>query len=290
VKKRSNRVSRTPVTGRSRGTAANLRCVPKPAVLKNIDQSSPVFNSNTNDTRRGPQSRCREIGYQYFPDTTDSSVRVSRPVMGTNRTFTPITQFVPLVQLIIRVSFRGVGRRMTVAKNLALMAAGYGLAVAGGIAAIAVNEARMPYDIQQGSPGMVAFGDMVLFVLVTGILSLAPTWFLLKLCVEKIPRTLLTAELLIAVMGPVSWLGIKWMAAGLTPRSPPEIFGVMFGLFIALVGLPRMAFGPVLLVIEGATFFLTRERFTRTLLVGAMLMDLIPLSLFALHMVATTYR
>jgi hypothetical protein len=53
---------------------------------------------------------------------------------------------------------------------------------------------------------MVVFGDMILFVLVAGFLSLAPTWFLLKLSVEKAPRTLLATELLIAAMGLVSWL------------------------------------------------------------------------------------
>jgi hypothetical protein len=39
----------------------------------------------------------------------------------------------------------------------------------------------MPADLALTSPGMVAFGDMVLFVLVTGFFSLASTWFLLKL-------------------------------------------------------------------------------------------------------------
>jgi hypothetical protein len=39
-----------------------------------------------------------------------------------------------------------------------------------------------------------------------------------------------------------------------------------------------------LLVIEAATFLLVRERVARALLAGAMLMDLVPLSMFALHM------
>ena len=63
---------------------------------------------------------------------------------------------------------------MSVAKKLALIAAGYALSVAGGVAAVAINELRMPADIAQTSPGMVAFGDMILFVLVAGFLSLAP--------------------------------------------------------------------------------------------------------------------
>src|ERR1035441_9884779 len=77
---------------------------------------------------------------------------------------------------------------MRTAKKLALIAAGYALSVAGGVAAVAVNELRMPADIAQTSPGMVAFGDMILFVLAAGFFSLAPTWFLLKLSVEKAPR------------------------------------------------------------------------------------------------------
>lgn len=49
-----------------------------------------------------------------------------------------------------------------------------------------------------------------------------------------------------------------------------------------------MIFGPVLLVIEAATFFLVRERVARALLAAAMLMDLIPLSMFALHLARAT--
>ena len=79
---------------------------------------------------------------------------------------------------------------MSTAKKLALIAAGYALCVVAGFAAVTVNELRMPADVAQGSPGMVAFGDMILFVLVAGFLSLPPTWFLLKLCIEKAARTL----------------------------------------------------------------------------------------------------
>ena len=110
---------------------------------------------------------------------------------------------------------------MSTAKKLALIAAGYALSVAGGVAAVAVNELRMPADIAQTSPGMVAFGDMILFVLATGFFSLAPTWFLLKLSVEKAPRALLATELLIAAMGPVSWLAMIAMAVT-TPAGGPK--------------------------------------------------------------------
>ena len=90
-------------------------------------------------------------------------------------------------------------------KKLALIAAGYVVSVGAGFAAVTINEMRMPADVAQGSPGMVAFGDMILFVLVAGFFSLMPTWFLLKLSVEKAPRTLLAIMLLVAVLGPASW-------------------------------------------------------------------------------------
>jgi hypothetical protein len=169
-------------------------------------------------------------------------------------------------------------------KSPALIAAGYVLSVGAGIAAVAVNEMFMPADVAQGSPGMVAFGDMILFVLVAGFFSLVPTWFLLKLLVEKAPRTLLAIVLLVAVLGPASWLAVKSLAGGASPPSPPQAIGQMLGLFIAFIAIPRMVFGPVLLVIEGVTFFLVRERIARALLAAAMLMDLVPLGIYALHM------
>ena len=178
---------------------------------------------------------------------------------------------------------------MRTAKKLALIAAGYALSVAGGVAAVAVNELRMPADIAQTSPGMVAFGDMILFVLAAGFFSLAPTWFLLKLSVEKAPRALLTTELLIAAMGPVSWLAMIAMAVT-TPAGGPSLPNVpqaakeLLGLLIAFGAIPRIVVGPVLVVIEGVTFFLVREGTARALLAAAMLMDLIPLGIYALHL------
>jgi len=129
---------------------------------------------------------------------------------------------------------------------------------------------------------------MIVFVLVAGFLSLVPTWFLLKLCLEKAPRTLLAAELLIAASGPASWLAVMSMAPGPSPHS--LVFSEVLGPLIAFGAIPRIVFGPVLLMIEGATFLMARERLTRTLLAAAMLMDVIPLSLFALHMAAATRR
>jgi hypothetical protein len=72
---------------------------------------------------------------------------------------------------------------MRTAKRLALIAAGYALAVVAGLSAVALNELFMPADAAQSS-GMAAFGDIILFVLVVGFFSFPPTWLLLKLCVE----------------------------------------------------------------------------------------------------------
>ena len=176
---------------------------------------------------------------------------------------------------------------MRVGRNLVVIAAGYGLCVAGGMAAVALNELRIPNDIKQTSGGMVAFGDMIVFVLAAGVLSLAPTWFLLKLCTEKARRTLLAAEFLIAAIGPASWLAVTRIASS---QSPPQAFSAVLGPLIAFGAIPRIVFGPILLVIEAATFLLARERYARTLLAAAMLMDIIPLSIFALHMAAATHR
>src|SRR5580704_9398721 len=178
---------------------------------------------------------------------------------------------------------------MSTAKRPALIAAGYALCVVAGLAAVTVNELRMPADVAQGSPGMVAFGDMILFVLVAGFVGLAPTWFLLKLFIEKAPRALLVIALLVAALGPASWLAVRHMAGAASPPNAPEAISQLLGLFIAFVAIPRMVFGPVLLVIEAAAFFLVRERVTRALLVAAMLMDLVPLGMFALHMMRATH-
>ena len=178
---------------------------------------------------------------------------------------------------------------MSTAKKLALIALGYVLAVAGGVAAVAVNDLLMPTDIAESSGGMVAFGDMILFVLAAGFFSLAPTWFLLKLSVEKAPRALLAALLLIAALGPLSWLAVVDLASA-GPQGLPQPANELLGMFTAFVAMPRIVAGPVLLVVEGLAFLLVRARVTRGLLAAAMMMDLVPLSMFALHMAGATHR
>jgi hypothetical protein len=182
---------------------------------------------------------------------------------------------------------------MSAAKRLALIALGYVVAVVGGLGAVALNEMRMPADISQGSPGMVAFGDMVLLVLVTGLLALVPTWFLLKLWIEKAPRTLLVIVLLVAAIGPLSWLTVIYFAgrpSDANLSSLPRAVLQLLGPFIAFGAIPRIVLGPVVVVVEGIVFVLARERAARMLVMAAVLMDLIPLGLFALHMAEATRR
>ena len=177
---------------------------------------------------------------------------------------------------------------MRTVKRLAWIAAGYALCIVAGLAAVALNELRIAADVAQGSPGMVAFGDMILFVLVAGFFGLVPTWFLLKLLIEKAPRTLVAIELLAAAMGPASWLSLTHVAGSASLPNLPEAIRTPIVLFIAFVAVPRLVLGPVLLVIEAVTFLLIRGRVTRALLVVAMLMDLVPLGMFALHMLRAT--
>ena len=111
---------------------------------------------------------------------------------------------------------------MSVAKKLALIALGYVLSLVAGCAAVTVNELLMPSDISQGSPGMVAFGDMILFVLVAGFVGLIPTLFLLRLAIDKAPRASLVALAVATLAGPLSWLAMVDLAhRGPGPYVPP---------------------------------------------------------------------
>jgi hypothetical protein len=178
----------------------------------------------------------------------------------------------------------GWGRRMSTANKLALIAAGYAVCVVIGFAAVALNELRMPEDAAQGSPGMVAFGDMILFFFVTGVFGLIPTWFLLRLFLDKAPRALTVILLVVAALGPASWLMVRHLAGGPPGVAPqPQILWTLLGPFIAFIALPRMVLGPAIVAVEAVTFMLVRERVTRALLVVAMLMDFVPISIFALH-------
>jgi hypothetical protein len=172
---------------------------------------------------------------------------------------------------------------MSVPKKLALIALGYVLSLMAGCGAVTINELLMPADISQGSPGMVAFGDMILFVLVTGFIGLLPTLFLLRLAIDKAPRASLIALIVVALAGPVSWLAVKLLAGG-PPAGPPAVLAQLLGPLIAFVAIPRIVAGPVVVVAEGLAMLLVRQRNMRIVLAAAMLMDLVPIGIYALHM------
>ena len=172
---------------------------------------------------------------------------------------------------------------MSVPKKLALIALGYVLSLVAGCGAVTVNELLMPSDISQGSPGMVAFGDMILFVLITGFVGLIPTLFLLRLAIDKAPRASLVALAVVALAGPVSWLLVRQLAGG-PPAGPPQLIAQLLGPLIAFIAIPRIVAGPVLVVAEGLAMLLVRQRNMRIVLAVAMLMDLVPMGLYALHM------
>ena len=178
---------------------------------------------------------------------------------------------------------------MSVPKKLALIALGYVLSLVAGCGAVTVNELLMPSDISQGSPGMVAFGDMILFVLVTGFVGLLPTLFLLRLAIDKAPRASLAALVVVALAGPLSWLMVRYLAGG-PPAGSPSGFAQLLGPLIAFVAIPRIVAGPVVVVAEGLAMLLVRQRNMRIVLAAAMLMDLVPIGIYALHMARAIVR
>jgi hypothetical protein len=137
---------------------------------------------------------------------------------------------------------------------------------------------------------MVAFGDMILFVLVTGVAGLLPTFFLLKLAIEKAPRASLVALVVVALAAPISWLAMIDLAHRGPGPYVPAVGGQLFGWLIAFVAIPRIVAGPILVVAEGLAMFLVRQRLMRMVIAAAMLPDLVPIGLYALHIVRAFVR
>ena len=106
---------------------------------------------------------------------------------------------------------------------------------------------------------------------------------MLRLSVKKAPRCLAAALLLIVAIGPLSWLAVVYLTADRVPNLP-QAANQMLGLLIAFGAMPRIIAGPVFLLVEGVAFLLIQDRMTRALLAVAMLMDLVPLGIFALHL------
>jgi hypothetical protein len=147
----------------------------------------------------------------------------------------------------------------------------------------------MPSDISQGSPGMVAFGDMILFVLVTGFVALVPTLFLLRLAIDKAPGASLAALVAVSLAGPLSWLSMMLLAGGPPPNPPSALIRVL-GPLIAFGAIPRIVAGPVVVVAEGLAMLLVWQRSMRIVLAVAILMDVVPMGLYALRMVSVLAR
>jgi hypothetical protein len=177
---------------------------------------------------------------------------------------------------------------MSVVTKVVWIAAGYGLALAAGVAAVSVNEMLVPPDVSQSSGGMVAFGDMILFVLAVGFLSLTPTWFLLKLLAERAPRALLIGLLLLAVTGPLSWGAMVALSSAAPGPRPDSLIKDLIGALIAFGAIPRIVAGPIMVVVEFLALFLLRDAASRKLLAATMLMELVPMGLFVMHMIRAT--
>jgi hypothetical protein len=96
---------------------------------------------------------------------------------------------------------------------------GYALAVAGGYGAVWLAERARDPRVADAASGMYAFGDLLGFLLVAGLLSLAPTWVLLR-AARGSPRAqgVLGALLLVwAAGGPGAVAGFVvsgWFAGG----------------------------------------------------------------------------
>ena len=74
------------------------------------------------------------------------------------------------------------------------------------------------------------------------------------------------------------------------PRGPPQILAQLLGPLIAFVAIPRIVAGPVIVVVEGLAMLLVRQRNMRIVLAGAVLMDLVPMGIYAARMASAMLR
>lgn len=174
---------------------------------------------------------------------------------------------------------------MTGAKRLCLIAAGY--AAAAVITAFLVWVRYLfinPADVNASS-GMYAGGDLVMFVLICGTLSLGPTFFLLRFLNEQYPRTLAAFLLAFSATGPIS-LGLLQLLTSGAPRFPGAL-DKFLGLAMLFLIFPRVVAIPVVWLGLGIALLLAREKLTRALLVCALALETLPLALIILHFVRT---
>lgn len=171
-----------------------------------------------------------------------------------------------------------VAEHRSLAFKLTLIAGGYVIAIVLGIAVVVVHAWLLPAEVIDQSGGMVAFGEMSLFVLAAGFASVVPTWFLLKLLADRAPRLLLSMLVVVAILGPSSWLLVIL----------PEAVTHIFGLLVPLVAIPRIMAAPVVLVVGAIAMHLLSSPRSRAIIAGAMLLDIVPLALFAWHLARAT--
>ena len=170
---------------------------------------------------------------------------------------------------------------MTTLKRLGWIGAGYAAAVA--VAACVVS-ARYWFvnaaDVSAMS-GMYAGGDLIGFVLVAGMLGLAPTFFLLRLATETYPRALAAALLAVSATGPLS----LWLLSVLASHSPhlQRTLNELLGLALVFLIAPRVVAIPVMVIVLGLALLLARERRTRVLLACGLALEAAPLVLIILH-------
>lgn len=168
-----------------------------------------------------------------------------------------------------------------------LIAAGYALSLAGGCAAVAAKNARIPPADQMAMSGMMAVGDLITFVLAAGFLSLAPTFFLLKSAADSRPSLLAWSLAALGATAPACWLMLA--NSSWTPALPKALLP-LFGMFLALFVMPRAAASPVFLVVIAASRALTTDPKARRVLSAALLLEGVPLALVALHFARALLR
>ena len=124
---------------------------------------------------------------------------------------------------------------MSSLSKLGLVLGGYALALAAAFAVSAVSALLAPNDPAQASGGMQAFGDLILFVGVFGVLALVPTalalWFLRAFPTFWLALSI--AALALAATGPI--------AAAMIQRMDQ-----LAGVLVAFLGLLRVLAAPLL--------------------------------------------
>ena len=178
---------------------------------------------------------------------------------------------------------------MTVPKQLALIALGYVIAIVGGFAAVAITNSdagrHLPRLARHGRlwrHGPAGAGD--------GLSRPVADLSLIRLAIAQAPRASLVALTVMALAGPLSWLAMVALAHRGPGPYVPAFGGQSFGWLIAFAAIPRIVVGPILVVAEGLAMILVRQRNMRIVLAATMLMDLIPIGLYALHMAGAMLR